>query len=69
MIMRVSMAELTSPPTIGAAILFITWDPVSVPVITGSRPIKVVATVIILGLTRSTAPPTMAADRSAMEAI
>jgi len=37
MIIRVMMVEETSPPTMGAAIRFMTSEPVPVPIITGRR--------------------------------
>ena len=53
---RVRIVELTMPPTIGAAIRFITLAPVSLLHMIGSRPAMIALTVIILGRTRSTAP-------------
>ena len=56
----VNFADEIKPPTMGDAIRFITCDPVSEPAITGKRPIRVVATVMIFGRTLSTAPSTIA---------
>ncbi len=56
MIINVMTAEDTSPPTMGAAMRFMIWEPAPLPYITGKRPIRVVATVIILGRTLSTRP-------------
>ena len=50
----------TIPPTIGAAIRSIVLLPTPVPHMIGSRPAMFASTVIILGLTRSTAPPRIA---------
>ena len=47
---------LTIPPTIGAAMRFITLAPVPLPQRIGSRPAMIAVTVIIFGRTRSTAP-------------
>ena len=58
------MVELTMPPTIGAAMRFMAWEPLPTLHITGSKPMIVVETVIILGRTRDTAPSMMAAVRS-----
>ena len=44
------------PPTIGAAMRFITLAPVPFPQRIGSRPAMIAVTVIIFGRTRSTAP-------------
>ena len=44
------------PPTIGAAMRFITLAPVPLPQRIGSKPAMIAVTVIILGRTRSTAP-------------
>jgi hypothetical protein len=44
------------PPTIGAAIRFITLAPVPLPHRIGSSPAIIAVTVIIFGRTRSTAP-------------
>lgn len=51
---------VTIPPTIGAAILFITSEPIPVPSKIGSNPSMVVITVIILGRILFTAPSKMA---------
>ena len=59
MMISVNTVELKSPPTMGAAILFITREPVSVMSITGTRAKRVVATVMSLGRTLITAPSTM----------
>jgi hypothetical protein len=48
------------PPTIGAAMRFITLAPVPVPQRIGSSPAMIAVTVIIFGRTRSTAPSTTA---------
>ena len=56
-----STVELTIPPIIGAAIRFITVEPVSVLYMMGSRPAIMAVTVIILGRTLST-PPIMIAS-------
>ena len=65
MMTRVSIVEDTNPPTMGAAIRFMTRVPVSVPKRIGRRPMVVVATVMSLGRRRSTAPSVMAAFSSA----
>ena len=52
------------PPTMGAAILFITSAPLPDDHISGSRPNSMQATVMILGRSRLTAPFTMASRRS-----
>ena len=48
------------PPTIGAAMRFMTLAPVPSPHRIGSRPAMIAVTVIIFGRTRSTAPSMMA---------
>ena len=48
------------PPTIGAAIRFMTLAPVPLPQRMGSKPAMMAVTVIIFGRTRSTAPSTIA---------
>ena len=53
---RVNKVALTMPPTIGAAIRHITSDPVPVPCMIGNSPTMMVATVIILGRSRSSLP-------------
>ena len=58
------MAEVTTPPTIGAAIRFITSAPVPCDQRIGTRPTRMVATVIIFGRMRFTAPCTMASRAS-----
>ena len=52
----VRIVLLTIPPTIGAAIRFMTLAPAPDPHRIGSRPAMMATTVIILGRTRSTAP-------------
>ena len=61
MISSVNTVALSNPPTIGAAIRCMTWEPDSntFPIITGSNPMIVVATVINFGRTRRTAPSMM----------
>src|SRR5207302_5486287 len=59
-----SRAEVTTPPTIGAAMRFITSAPVPVDQSTGRRPARMVATVIIFGRMRLTAPATTASRAS-----
>ncbi len=54
------------PPIMGAAIRFMTSEPVPVVHMMGISPIMVDSTVIILGRTRWTAPSMTAASRSAM---
>jgi hypothetical protein len=56
----VSTVDDTIPPTIGAAIRFITLAPVPLPHRIGSSPAMIAVTVIIFGRTRSTAPSTIA---------
>ena len=46
----------TIPPTIGAAMRFITLAPAPCPQRIGSKPAMIAVTVIIFGRTRSTAP-------------
>ena len=53
--------EVTSPPTMGAAIRCMISAPAPVPNMTGVKPMMVVKTVISLGRTRSTAPSSSAA--------
>ena len=48
--------EVATPPTIGAAMRFITSAPVPVLHMIGTRAMKVVAAVMIFGRTRRTAP-------------
>ncbi len=67
MMNSVSMVALIRPPTIGDAIRFITCEPVSVPNMIGKSPIMVVMTVIIFGLTLSTAPSMIALFKSTIE--
>ena len=57
-------SELTIPPRTGAAIGFMTSEPVAVDQRIGSRPRTTVETVMSLGRSRSTAP-SMAASTSA----
>ena len=65
----VRIVDETIPPTIGAAMRFITWEPVPCPHKMGNRPAMMAMTVIILGRTRSTAPTMMASYRSFNEVI
>jgi len=51
------------PPTIGAASLLITSEPVPVPNNMGSKPTMVALAVITTGLTRSPAPCAIAKSR------
>ena len=60
MMINVKTVEDINPPTMGAAIRFITWLPVSVPHMMGRSPMRVVETVMSLGRTRSTEPSRMA---------
>ena len=60
MTMSVSTALEIIPPTIGAAIRFITLAPVPLPQRIGSNPPIIATEVIIFGRTRSTAPATTA---------
>ena len=53
---NVRMLDETIPPTIGAAIRFITLAPVPCDQRIGSRPAMIAVTVISFGRTRSTAP-------------
>ena len=55
------MVEETIPPSIGTAIRFITSEPVPVLHMIGKRPAMIAATVMIFGLTLSTAPAMIAA--------
>ena len=67
MISSVRKAEVMSPPTMGAAMRFITSAPELVAHSSGTRPINIVATVISFGRTRWTVPSMCAAmmsDRS-----
>jgi hypothetical protein len=57
----VSTVVLIMPPTMGAAIRFITLAPVPLPARIGNRPAMMAVTVIISGRTRST-PPSMTAS-------
>ena len=52
------------PPTMGPAMRCITSEPVPPPLLIGSRPAKITATVMAIGRTRSAAPSTIAARRS-----
>jgi hypothetical protein len=56
----VSTVLLTIPPTIGAAMRFMTLAPAPEPHRMGRSPAMMAVTVIILGRTRSTAPSTTA---------
>ena len=62
--MSVSTVLLIIPPTIGAAIRFMTLAPVPLPQRMGSSPAMIAVTVIIFGRTRSTAPSITASYRS-----
>lgn len=53
------------PPTIGAAMRCVTSEPVPEPIMTGTRPAIVTATVLTLGRTRSTAPSRIASRSTA----
>ena len=64
MISRVRNAEVTRPPTIGAAMRFITSAPDPVAQRSGTRPKSIVATVMIFGRTRRTVPSMCAAAMS-----
>ena len=64
-----STVLLIMPPTIGAAIRFITLDPAPLPHRMGSRPAMIAVTVMSLGLTRSTAPSTTASYKSRSEGL
>ena len=55
------------PPTIGAAMRFITSAPVPVAHRIGTRPTNMVATVMNFGRIRRAAPATMASCRSARD--
>ncbi len=57
-----SNGAVTMPPIMGAAIRLITSEPVPLPHMIGSKPAMTTATVMALGLTRSTAPSLMAAS-------
>ena len=59
----VRMVALIMPPTMGAAIRFMTSDPVPWLHMMGRSPTIVETTVIILGRTRITAPSMMASRR------
>ena len=61
--MSTCRSELTIPPSTGAAIGFMTSDPVAVDQRIGSRPITTVETVMSFGRSRSTAP-SIAASRT-----
>jgi hypothetical protein len=54
--MSMSIVLLTMPPTIGAAMRFITLTPTPFPQRMGIKPAVIAMTVIIFGRTRSTAP-------------
>ena len=69
MISSVRNAEVTSPPTIGAAMRFMTSAPEPVAHSSGTRPISIVATVISLGRTRCTVPSMCAAMMSSRSRI
>ena len=60
------MKDVMIPPTIGAAIRFITSAPEPVDHMMGKSPIRIAITVIILGRTRCTAPSRTACSRSLM---
>ena len=62
---NVSTVLVIIPPTIGAAIRFITSAPVPCDQRMGTRPAMMAVTVIIFGRTRSTAPDSTAASTSA----
>ena len=55
------------PPTIGAAILCITSEPVPLPIMIGSNPARMTATVIDFGRVLSTAPSSMASRSACSE--
>ena len=55
---------MARPPTMGAAMRFMTSAPVPVLHMMGSRPMKAAKTVMALGRTRFTAPWMMASTRS-----
>ena len=59
------MVDEIMPPIIGTAMRCMTSEPVPVLHMIGMRPAMMATTVIILGLTRSTAPSMMASLRSA----
>ena len=61
-----SSGAVIIPPTIGAAMRGITYEPVPLPLPTtmGTRPPMITATVIAFARTRSTAPSRMASSRS-----
>jgi len=60
---RVRIVALTIPPTMGAAIRFITSEPVPWLHIMGMSPAIMATTVIILGLTLKAAPYSIASYR------
>jgi len=59
------MNEVSRPPTMGAAIRFMTSEPVPVAHMMGTRPTNAVANVMNLGRRRLAAPIMMARSRSA----
>ena len=61
-----SSGAVIIPPTIGAAMRCITYEPLPLPLPTtmGTRPPMITATVIAFARTRSTAPSRMASSRS-----
>ena len=64
MTINVRMVVLIMPPTIGAAMRFMTLAPVPLPKRMGSRPAMMAVTVIMSGRTRSTPPSMTATYRS-----
>ncbi len=64
-----SRNDVASPPTIGAAIRFITSAPVPVLTMIGTSAMNVVSTVISFGRMRRAAPSTIASRRSAKSRI
>ena len=60
------MVEVITPPTIGAAIRFITSAPVPWLNMMGTSPARITLTVMILGRMRLTAPCMMLSRRSAL---
>ncbi len=63
MIRRVRIVEVMSPPTMGAAIRFITSEPVPWLHMMGMSPAMMATTVIILGRTRRAAPSSIDSQR------
>jgi len=59
------MNEVKMPPTIGAAIRFITSEPVPIDHITGNKPMQVVAKVMNFGRSLFAAPIRMTLRKSA----